>query len=75
MAACHTKANNKKNTGITGKTSTIGLKTTYASGKRDNNKVSISNNIFLKFYKSNNIRFNNINSTIKLCKFLIYINV
>jgi len=75
MAACHTKANNKKKTGITGNTSTIGLKTTYASGKRDNNKVSISNNIFLKFYKSNNIRFNNINSTIKLCKFLIYINV
>ena len=58
-----------------GNTSTIGLKTTYASGKRDNNKVSISNNIFLKFYKSNNIRFNNINSTIKLSKFLIYINV
>ena len=75
MAACHTKANNKKKTGIIGNTSTIGLKTTYASGKRDNNKVSISNNIFLKFYKSNNIRFNNINSTIKLCKFLIYINV
>jgi hypothetical protein len=75
MAACHTKANNKKKTGITGNTSTIGLKTTYASGKRDNNKVSISNNIFLKFYKSNNIRFNNINSTIKLSKFLIYINV
>ena len=75
MAACHPKANNKKKTGITGNTSTIGLKTTYASGKRDNNKVSISNNIFLKFYKSNNIRFNNINSTIKLCKFLIYINV
>ena len=75
MAACHTKANNKKKTGITGNTSTIGLKTTYASGKRDNNKVSISNNIFLKFYKSNNIRFNNINFTIKLCKFLIYINV
>ena len=60
---------------MTGNTSTIGLKTTYASGKRDNNKVSISNNIFLKFYKSNNIRFNNINSTIKLSKFLIYINV
>jgi hypothetical protein len=75
MAACHTNANNKKKTGITGNTSTIGLKTTYASGKRDNNKVSISNNIFLKFYKSNNIRFNIINSTIKLSKFLIYINV
>ena len=28
IAACHTKANNKKNTGITGKTSTIGLKIT-----------------------------------------------
>ena len=60
---------------MTGNTSTIGLKTTYASGKRDNNKVSISNNIFLKFYKSNNIRFNNINSTIKLSKFVIYISV
>ena len=72
MAACHTKANSKKKTGITGNTSTIGLKTTYASGKRDNNKVSISDNIISK---SNNIRFNNINSTIKLSKFLIYINV
>ncbi len=41
-AACHTNANNKKNTGITGNTSTIGLKATYASGKRDNNKVSIN---------------------------------
>ena len=49
MAACHTNANNKKKTGITGNTSTIGLKTTYASGKRDNNKVSITSNIFLKF--------------------------
>ena len=51
MAACHTNANNKKNTGITGNTSTMGLKTTYASGKRDNSKVSISNNIFLKFLR------------------------
>ena len=41
IAACHTKANNKKKTGIIGKTSTIGLKITYASGRRDNNKVSI----------------------------------
>ena len=46
MAACHTKANNKKKSGITGNTSTIGLKITYDSGKRDNNKVSINNNIF-----------------------------
>ena len=44
IAACHTKANNRKKTGIIGKTSTIGLNTTYASGKRDNNKVSIINN-------------------------------
>ena len=43
IAACHTKANNKKKTGIIGNTSTIGLKITYASGKRDNNKVSIIN--------------------------------
>lgn len=49
MAACHTNANNKKNKGIIGNTSTIGLKITYDSGKRDNNKVSINNNIFLKF--------------------------
>ena len=41
MAACHTNASNKKKTGITGKTSTIGLKITSASGNRDNNKVSI----------------------------------
>jgi len=46
-AACHTKANNKKKTGITGNTSTIGLKATYASGKRDNNKVSISKDIYI----------------------------
>ena len=47
MAACHTKANNKKKTGITGNTSTIGLKATYASGKRDNNKVSISKYLYM----------------------------
>ena len=32
-----------------GNTSTIGLKTTYASGKRDNNKVSISKYININF--------------------------
>jgi hypothetical protein len=59
-----------------GNTSTIGLNATYASGKRDNNKVSISKFIYLdKVFKINNIRFNNINFTIKLSKFLIYINV
>ena len=42
IAACHTKASNKKKTGITGSTSTMGLKATYASGKRDSNKVSIN---------------------------------
>ncbi len=51
MAACHTKAKSKKNTGITGNTSTIGLKATYASGKRDNNKVSISKSIYVKFLR------------------------
>ena len=53
MAACHTNANNKKKTGITGKTSTIGLKTTYASGSRDINKVSIIKilYIYLKFLR------------------------
>ena len=69
MAACHTKANNKKKTGIIGKTSTIGLKTMYASGKRDSNKVSINKNLCIKVSK-----FNNINFSIKLDKFLIYIN-
>jgi len=44
IAACQTNASNKKKTGITGNTSTIGLKIIYASGKRDNNKVSIINN-------------------------------
>ena len=75
-AACHTNANNKKKTGITGSTSTIGLKITYASGKRDNNKVSISKYL-CKYKVSNikNVRFDNINFTIKLSKFLIYINV
>ena len=50
IAACHTNANSKKKTGITGNTSTIGLKITYASGKRDNSKVSINSNISLKFF-------------------------
>ena len=40
--ACQTNANSRKKTGIIGKTSTIGLKTIYASGKRDNSKVSIN---------------------------------
>jgi hypothetical protein len=47
-----------------GNTSTIGLKAIYASGKRDNNKVS-----------NKNPTFNNYNSTIKVSNFLIYINV
>ena len=51
MAACQTNANNKKKTGITGNTSTIGLKTMYASGKRDINKVSISKYIYIKFLR------------------------
>ena len=50
MAACHTKANNKKKTGIIGNTSTIGLNTTYASGKRDNNKVSINEYIYIYMF-------------------------
>ena len=41
IAACQTNANNKKKTGIIGKTSTIGLNTIYASGNRANNKLSI----------------------------------
>lgn len=42
IAACQTKANNKKKTGIIGNTSTIGLNMIYASGNRANNKLSIS---------------------------------
>lgn len=46
IAACQTKANNRKKTGIIGNTSTIGLKAIYASGKRANTKVSIIEYIF-----------------------------
>ena len=38
-AACQTKAKSKKNTGITGATSIIGLKIAYASGNLANSKV------------------------------------
>ena len=38
-AACQTKAKSKKNTGITGATSIIGLKTAYASGNLAKSKV------------------------------------
>ena len=77
IEACQTKANNKKKTGIIGKTSTIGLKTMYASGKRDNNKVSIIIK-FIYIYKTwndKNLRFNIINFTLKIINFMIYINV
>jgi hypothetical protein len=40
-AACHTKASNKNNTGITGKTSTKGSKGAYASGKRRSNDIDV----------------------------------
>ena len=39
--ACHTKANSKKKIGIAGKTSTTGLKTTYASGSLETRIVII----------------------------------
>lgn len=68
MAACQTNASNKKKTGITGNTSTIGLKITYASGKRDNNKVSINKITYIRVSNFNNINFN-----IKINKFYIYI--
>jgi len=74
IAACQTKANNKKKTGIIGKTSTIGLKIIYASGNLAKSKLSIRN---LSHYKKINIikfkLFNNINFTIKKCKKLIYL--
>ena len=38
-AACQTKANSKKNTGITGATSMIGLKIAYASGNLASKKI------------------------------------
>ena len=38
--ACQTKANNKKNTGIAGITSTIGRKAVYGSGKADSKKFT-----------------------------------
>jgi hypothetical protein len=37
--ACQTKANSKKNTGITGKTLTIGSKSAYASGNFASNRA------------------------------------
>ena len=40
-AACQTKANSKKKIGIDGKTSTTGLKTTYASGSLETRIVII----------------------------------
>lgn len=67
-AACQTNANNKKNTGIIGNISTSGLKITYASGKRANNKLSIN----VGSVKYINIKFNNIYFTIKMSKNLLY---
>ena len=69
-AACQTNASNKKKTGIIGNTSTIGLNTTYASGKRASNKLSI---IKTSVYNIEYIKFNNIDSTLKISKILIYL--
>ena len=66
IAACQTKAKSKKNTGITGNTSTIGLNTTYASGKRDNIKVSIIILIGYKFSKINNYILITIHYIVKI---------
>ena len=60
-AACQTKANNKKKTGIIGNTSTIGLNATYASGKRANTKLSIiktSIYLYIYIYNTEYIKFN-----------------
>jgi hypothetical protein len=38
-AACQTKANKRKNTGIAGITSTIGRNAVYGSGKADSKKL------------------------------------
>lgn len=48
MAACQTNAKSKKKTGIIGKTSTIGLNTTYASGNRAKSKLSIIKTFIFK---------------------------
>lgn len=45
IAACHTNASNKKNTGIIGRTSTKGSRIEYASG-------SFANNIAASMFKS-----------------------
>ena len=74
IAACQTKANNKKKTGIIGKISTIGLKAIYASGNRAKSKLSIIKTY--KYIKINNIKFktfNTFNFTIKKIKKLIYL--
>ena len=47
MAACHTKANNKKNTGITGSISTKGRNKIYASGNLVKNIIKIC---YFKFF-------------------------
>lgn len=76
IAACQTKANSKKKTGIIGKTSTIGLKIIYASGNLAKSKLSMRNP---SNYKKINIikysKFNNINFTIKKIKKLTYLTV
>lgn len=44
----------------------------YASGKRANSKVSINKiSLYIKFSNSKNVKFNNINFTIKISKILI----
>ena len=69
-AACQTKANNKKKTGIIGNISTMGLNATYASGNRASNKLSIMKT---SVYNIEYIKFNNINFTLKIWKNLIYL--
>lgn len=49
IAACHTKASSKKNTGITGKISTNGRNIAYASGNFATINVS-SIKLYLKKY-------------------------
>jgi len=49
IEACHTNASSKKKTGIIGKTSIIGLKSTYDSGSFATN--IFDNPIFIFFYE------------------------
>ena len=51
IEACHTKANKRNSTGITGITSTIGRNTVYGSGKAESKKFTPILYIYIILYK------------------------